>query len=160
MFVNYTKCDTKNTDDLKYFTDLCINETKCIPDNKPPIAKLVSTEICPTIKSLKQVDTPIGFSNAGQNLSGAKVVLEIALNEMVKYIVDSCDEPIYIAHFENTLKSVFIVVPEEIDGVPLCELIRKNKYKVNIIIEKTDTTLIDCRCFSLWASILVCIDFV
>ncbi|MGL4655760.1 MAG: hypothetical protein ACRCWM_07750 [Sarcina sp.] len=161
MFVNYSKCKKGDLPcDLKYFTDVCINEIKCLPDCKPPIDRLVFNDIRPTVTSIKLVETPVGFSNAGQNLSGNKLVLEISLDEMCKYIVDSCEQTVYIAYFENTLKSVFIVVPEEINGNAVCELIRKHRYNVNIIVEKTDTTLIDSRCFRLWASLLVYIDFI
>lgn len=131
--------------DPKYFTQVAIPETLCIPMPKPDMEQLLSVAVDPVIESVKLVDTPVAISNEGQNLSGCKLVIELRLREKVKYVADEPTQTVHAAHFENVLKSIFIVVPCEVEGVAMKKLLEKKKVVVTPYVEDIFAEMIDKR---------------
>lgn len=131
--------------DPKYFTQLSIPETLTIPQPKPDMEQLLSIAVDPVIESIKLIETPIALSNEGQNLSGCKLIIELRLREKVKYVADEPTQTVHAAHFENVLKSIFIVVPCEVNGVPIRTLLSRKRIVVKPYVEDIYGEMLDSR---------------
>lgn len=131
--------------DPKYFTQLSIPETLTIPSPKPDMEQLLSVTVDTVIESIKLIDTPVALSNEGQHLSGCKLVIEIKLREKIKYVADEPTQTVHAAHFENVLKSVFVIVPCEVNGQSTKNLLSKNKVIVTPYIEDIYAEMTDKR---------------
>jgi len=122
-------------EDPIYFTQISIPETLTIPCEKPDMEQLVSVTVEAEIIALHLIDTPCIKSYEGQLLSGKKLIMELRLIEKIIYVADEPTQPVHAAHFDKTLKSVFIVVPKEIEGTPIETLLSQKKIKVTPYIE-------------------------
>lgn len=142
-----------------YFKEEAICEVLVIPPEKPDIERILDVMVWPEIESIKLVETEEGYSVEGQRLSGAKVVVEIRLKEKVTYVADEPTQSVHAAHFEH-LKSMFIVIPKEIDGRPSCNLIKSGKLNVIPYVEAVTTRMLDYRrihkCVMLFLDVIVC----
>ena len=118
-----------------YFSEFSVAETLTIPEQKPDMEQLESVTVEPKIVSIRLIDTPCIKSYEGQLLSGKKLIIELNLIEKVIYVADEPTQSTHAAHFEKTMKSVFIVVPSEIEGTPIGTLLNQNKIVVTPYIE-------------------------
>lgn len=121
--------------DPKYFTEISIPETVKIPDVKPDIEQLVQVIVEVEIMSMRVVDTPCLKSFEGQMLSGKKLILELKLKEKIVYVADEASQPVHAAHYEEVMKSVFIIVPKYVDGKAIDLLLKAGKVRVTPYIE-------------------------
>lgn len=121
--------------DPKYFTEISIPETIKIPEIKPDMEQLVEVIVQAEIMSMRLVDTPCMKSYEGQMLSGKKLILELKLKEKVVYVADEADQPVHAAHYEEVMRSVFIIVPKSVDGKSIELLLKSNKVRVTPYIE-------------------------
>lgn len=128
-----------------YFKEVAIPETVTIPCQKPDIEQLLAVMVEPEIVSVRLVETPIAVSDEGQNLSGCKLVIELRLRQKIKYVADEPTQSVHVAEFENVFKSIFVVVPCEIDGMRVCDLIRRNRVNVTPFIEDIFAQMRDKR---------------
>jgi len=118
-----------------YFAQISIPEILTIPDQKPDMEQLVSVTVKPEIVAFHLIDTPCVKSYEGQLLSGKKLIIELNLKEIINYVADKPSQSTHAAHFEKTLKSVFVIVPKEITGIPIETLLKQNKLVVTPYIE-------------------------
>lgn len=132
-------------EDPKYFTQLSIPETLIIPQTKPDMEQLLSVTVEAVVESMKLIETPIALSNEGQNLSGCKLIVELRLREKVKYVADEPTQPVHAAHYDNILKSIFIIVPCEVNGIPMREYLRRKRVVITPYIEDIYAEMIDKR---------------
>ena len=144
---------------VKYFQEVNIIENIEIPCNKPDIEAVSSLLVSPKVLSSRLITTPIALSYEGQNLTGYKLIVDLQVNEKLKYVAALCHQPIHGVHFSDINKSVFVVVPEEINGIRVCDLIRKHKYAVTPYVTEVYTTKRDCRTFYSCVSLLVDVRF-
>lgn len=128
-----------------YFKEISIPETVTIPPQKPDIEQLLAVMIEPEIVSVRLIETPVGVSNESQNLSGCKLVMELRLHQKVKYVADEPCQSVHVAEFESVFKSIFVVIPCEVNGVKVCELMRKNKVIIKPYIEDIFAKMMDER---------------
>ncbi|MBM7625127.1 hypothetical protein [Sporohalobacter salinus] len=119
----------------QYFKQFDIGETVTIPEQKPDMEELVSVMIEPEVISMKVIDTPCIKSYEGQLLSGKKLALELKLNQKITYIADDAEQSVHAAHFENILRSVFVVIPQEVDGTAVEKFVNFDRVCVNPFIE-------------------------
>lgn len=131
--------------DPKYFTQLSIAETLIIPCPKPDMEQLLSVAVDIEIESVKLIETPVAKSNEGQNLSGCKLIVELRLREKVKYVADEPTQKVHAAHYDNVLKSIFIVIPCHIHGHSVKDLLKKNKVIVKPYVEDIYAEMLDKR---------------
>lgn len=142
-----------------YFTQITIPETLVIPDVKPDIEELLSVMVDTKVLSVKVVDTPIATSNEGQVLTGNKLIIELLLKEKIKYIADEPTQSVHAAHFENVIKSVYVVVPTQVNDIPIKTLLAKNKVVVTPYIEDIYATMRDKRTIFKNVAILINVEF-
>ncbi|WP_343338680.1 hypothetical protein TPELB_08850 [Terrisporobacter petrolearius] len=118
-----------------FFKELIIDDTLCIPIEKPDIEGLISITSQIDIISTKLICTENKKSLEGQNLSGCKLIIEYKVKDLVVYTANEVTQPVHSAHYESNLKSTFVVLPCEINGVNIQELLDECKLKINPYIE-------------------------
>ena len=119
----------------QYFTQFSIPETLTIPEQKPDMEQLVSVTVKPEIVAFHLIDTPCIKSYEGQLLSGKKLIIELNLKEIITYVADKPNQSTHAAHYDKTLKSVFVIVPKEVNGIPVENLLKQKKLVVTPYIE-------------------------
>lgn len=144
---------------VHYFQEVNIVETLVIPEEKPDMEKLSSVIVSPKVVATKLISTPIALSYEGQNLSGHKLIVELNLQEKIKYVADMPNQSIHAAHYDNIMKSVFVVVPEIYNGHRVCDLIRKNKFSVTPYVEDIYAVMKDSRTIYKCITLLVDVKF-
>lgn len=130
--------------EVKFFKEELVCELLPIPEEKPEMERVLDVMVWPEVKRIDVVKTEKGQSNEGQQLGGVKLIVEILLKEKLMYVANRCDQPVHAVHYD-TLKSIFVILPEEIDGRKICELIRLNKIQVIPYIEKVYARMLDDR---------------
>lgn len=141
--------------EVDYFQEVSIVETLEIPCEKPEMEKLSSIIVAPKVMATKLITTPIALSYEGQNLSGYKLIVELSLQEKIKYVAAIPNQSIHAVHYDNIMKSVFVVVPEFYKGERVCDLIRKGKFSVTPYVEDIYAVTKDCRTIYKCISLLV-----
>lgn len=144
---------------VDYFQEVSIVETLEIPCEKPEMEKLSSIIVAPKVMATKLITTPIALSYEGQNLSGYKLIVELSLQEKIKYVAAIPNQSIHAVHYDNIMKSVFVVVPEFYKGERVCDLIRKSKFSVTPYVEDIYAVTKDCRTIYKCISLLVDVKF-
>lgn len=145
--------------EVDYFQEVSIVETLEIPCEKPEMEKLSSIIVAPKVMATKLITTPIALSYEGQNLSGYKLIVELSLQEKIKYVAAIPNQSIHAVHYDNIMKSVFVVVPEFYKGERVCDLIRKGKFSVTPYVEDIYAVTKDCRTIYKCISLLVDVKF-
>lgn len=153
--IGVAKCFPKNP---KYFTEENFSQVFTLPCQKPDIESILSVNADVNIISIRLVDTPKGLSNEGQNLSGCKAVIEIKILYKIKYVANLITQPVHAAHFENVIRSIFIIVPCEVNGECIKDLFKRNKVVVTPYIEDIYFKAIDLR--KIYTNITLFLDFV
>lgn len=143
----------------KYFTEFSVPETLIIPCQKPDMEQLLSIMVDPEVISVRVVETPVALSNEGQNLSGCKLVIELKFREKVKYVADEPTQTVHAAHYENILKSIFVIVPCEVDGENIRDLLRRKKIIITPYIEDIYGEMRDKRTIFKNLTVLVDVRF-
>jgi len=101
------------------FTEVSITETVIMPKVRPDIEQLISIAVDAQVTDVRLIDTAVGISNEGQNLSGFKLIVELKLRQKIKYIANEPTQSVHAEHFEKVISSIFVVVPATIDvGIP------------------------------------------
>lgn len=129
---------------VKYFKEEIINEILEIPPQKPDIERLLNTLVSVNVDSLKLIRTEKGLSNEGQNLSGYKLLVKVRIREKVMYVADQCSQPVHASHYED-VRNFFVILPEEIDDIPVCNLYKSGKLLVTPYVECVETKMLDKR---------------
>ena len=143
----------------KYFKEELISEVLTIPVPKPNIERILKVLISPEIVDVKLIETEIGQSNEGQNLTGNKLVIELNIKEKITYVANDKSQSVHAAHYEN-MKSIFVVLPNEVKGQKVCDLLRANRLTITPYIEAVKTRVLDSRtiykCILLFVDIKIC----
>lgn len=119
----------------KYFTEISVAEIVKIPDIKPDIEQLVEVIVEAEIMSRRLIDTPCVKSFEGPMLTGKKLILELKLKQKIVYVADEASQPIHAAHYEEVMKSVFVIVPKFVEGKAIDILLKAGKVRVTPYIE-------------------------
>ncbi|MGL6104789.1 hypothetical protein [Romboutsia sp.] len=127
-----------------YFKEESICEVLSIPCQKPDMERILDMMVWPEIESMKIVETVQGLSNEGQRLTGIKLVVEVRLKEKLTYVALEPTQSVHAAHFES-LKSMFIVLPAEVDGRSTCDLVRTGRISVIPYVEAVYPRMLDSR---------------
>lgn len=142
-----------------YFKEEAISEILTISCPKPDIEKVLDLMVWPEVEEMEIVDTAQGVSNEGQRLSGIKLLVKIRLREKLTYVADDPEQSVHAAHFE-TLKSMFVILPQEVNGKKTCDLIRTKRISAMPYVEAVYPRLIDKRtinkCVLLFLDIKLC----
>lgn len=142
-----------------YFKEEMVCEILSIPPLKPDMERLLDVMVWPEVANTNLIETPQGRSFEGQYLSGLKLVVEVNLKEKLTYVANEPTQKAHAAHYE-TLKSVFVVLPEEVNGKKTCELYRANRITVTAYVEEVCARMLDTRtahkCVMLFVDVKIC----
>ncbi|MGL4990671.1 MAG: hypothetical protein ACRCYE_05120 [Sarcina sp.] len=130
--------------EMEYFKEEIINEILTIPEQKPDMERLLKTLVDVTVEDKKLIKTEKGLSNEGQILTGYKLIVKLRIKEKVTYVADHCTQSVHAAHYE-TIKNLFIIIPETIDGEDVCVLLKRGKLKVTPYLECVESRMLDER---------------
>lgn len=128
----------------KYFKEDMMCQILSIPHQKPDMERLLDVMVWPEIMDIKLIDTPIGRNFEGEYLAGNKLVVQINLKEKVTYVAHEPTQSVHAAHYE-TLKSMFIILPEAIGNTKMTDLYRAHKLKVTPYVEDVCARMLDMR---------------
>lgn len=130
----------------KYFTEVTFPVADVIPDDKPGIEELLSIMADVQVISVKAVKTSYdAISHEGQYLSGCKLIIELKLRQQIKYTGCESAPSVHAVSFESILRSISVVVPCVIDGVPIENLLKAEKVIVTPYIEDIYARALDKR---------------
>lgn len=141
-----------------FFKQLSICEILIIPENKPDIEHIISAVVQPKIVSMRIVDTVVGFSYEGQNLTGKQLIIEFELIEKIKYVADKPKQSVHAAHFEKKYKSIFVTIPSKINSINVEDLLESKKIIVKSYIEDIHAKKLDKR--RVYKNITMLIDII
>lgn len=146
-------------DTAKYFKEEIVCEILSIPRQKPDMERLLNVMVWPEVVNVNLVETPKGRSFEGQYLSGVKLVVEINLKEKITYVANEPTQSAHAAHYE-TLKSMFVVLPEVVDGKEICDLLRTGRLAITPYVEEVCARMLDTRtihkCVMLFLDVKIC----
>ena len=141
----------------KYFTEMSFPVMDVIPYDRPDIEELISIMADVQLVSVKAVKTPHdAISHEGQHLSGCKLIIELKLRQKIKYTGYESAPSVHAVSFESTLRSIFVVVPCRIDGVPIEDLLRAEKVIVTPYIEDIYARALDKR--KIFKNVVILVD--
>lgn len=145
--------------EVTHFKEEVISERLVIPSQKPDIEKILNVIASVDVEDMNVVETEIGMSNEGQNLTGYKLVIELKIKEKVTYVAAEDCQSVHSAHYE-TMKSIFVILPKEYNGEDICSLVRADRVQVNPYIEATKASILDERtihkCLLLLVDVKLC----
>ncbi len=118
------------------FKQTFIDNILQVPDVKPDIENVIDVDAKFICTNTKIIDTPVGTSHEGQNLTGKKLVVNGKLCITVTYVAEVETQTVHTAHFEICVCE-YIVVPS---GTDLDCNINPSAYIEDIFFEK-----INCR---------------
>lgn len=131
---------------VNYFKEEALSKILEIPKDKPGIKRILSFEVFPKVCGYKVIETEVGMSNEGQNLSGIKLLVKLKIKSRLTYVADTCSQPIYSACYEEA-KTMFVVLPEEINGKDICSLIKSGQISIVPYVECVETRVLKNRLF-------------
>lgn len=131
-------------ENVQYFKEEIINEILTIPCSSPDIERLLKTLVDVTVEETKIIKTEKGLSNEGQILTGSKLVIKLRIKEKITYVADECRQSVHASSYEN-IKNTFIILPEEIDGEQVCNLLKKGKLRITPYVECVESRMLDKR---------------
>lgn len=144
----------------EYFKEELFCDVLVVPLCKPNMERVLDVMVWPEVVNVKLVDTPKGKSYEGQVLTGVKLVVQIKLKEKVTYVAHELSQSTHAVYYE-TLKSVFVVLPEKsVDGKSICEFFRSDRLTVTVYTEKVCGRMLDSRsihrCEMLLVDVKIC----
>lgn len=143
-----TKCDKK----ALFFTQFLCEENIVVPEQKLDIEDVVSVLVEPEIISLRVIDTPIGCSAEGQNLTGKKLSIEIKMKQKVVYVAQREVQSVHVVENE-CYKSALIVIPQFIYGSKVENLLSHNCFRVDVEVENASAMKVNNR--NIYKSVLL-----
>lgn len=129
---------------LSYFKDEIVGGILSVPTQNLSMGKLLDVMMWVDVVETKLIETPKGRSYEGQYLTGYKLRVQLKLKEKMSYLEQEITQSAYAIHYE-TLKSLFITMPQEIEGKSVQELYRANRITVVPSVEGICSRMLDER---------------
>lgn len=147
-------------DNLKYFTEIILEDNNYIPDDCPTIGKIISVDIETNINNFKLIESKIAKSNEGKKVDKYKLIFNFYIDEKLKYASNKQGESMHILNLRSYEKTGYIVLPEKINNKSIMELIRKKSFIVKTYNEDINCYAIHERLVYRTAIILVYLEFI
>lgn len=130
--------------EAQYFKEEVVCGTLGLPMQKPDMERLVDVMVWPEVINIELLNTHKGKSFEGAKLTGSKLVVEVNMKEKLTYVACGEEKNVHAVQYE-TLKSLYVALPECIEGKKICDLMRANRITVLPYIEDTYARRIDER---------------
>ncbi|MGL4911886.1 MAG: hypothetical protein ACRC3Y_05565 [Romboutsia sp.] len=144
-----------NTKYSTIFKEYNISHVVSIPSPKPTVKKILESVAHPEVINIKVTDTINRTSNEGQELSGNKLLVDFSIKGRLIYTSYGESGYVHIHNFD-TLKSLAITLPKNIDSSNSQGLFKSGRLQVNPYIENVHTRKIDEQ--NVYTSILLFLD--
>ncbi|HEX9061048.1 MAG TPA: DUF3794 domain-containing protein [Clostridia bacterium] len=93
----------------KAFKQFQIQETLCIPLQKPDMEQILSVHAGIEITRTTVIQTSNGISFEGQILTGKKLIVEGKLHQKIEYVADDKVQSVHAAHFTSPFSSYIVL---------------------------------------------------
>lgn len=93
----------------KAFKQFQVQETLCIPPQKPDMEQILSVHAKIEIAKTAVIETSCGVSFEGQILTGKKLVIEGKLHQKIEYVSDDPVQSVHAAHFVIPFSSYIVL---------------------------------------------------
>lgn len=144
---------------VDHFKEELVSEVLTIDSCKPEIERILDILVSPDVVNYRLVNTQVGESNEGQLLTGYKLVVELKLKEKITYVANEPTQSVHAQHFEF-MKSIFVVLPSEVNGKDTCDLVRAGRLQITPYIEAIKYRKLDCRsihnCVMIFLDVKIC----
>ncbi|MGL4848955.1 MAG: hypothetical protein ACRC28_08500 [Clostridium sp.] len=128
-------CDDDDRRELRFFSRLPFAKAIDLCKYQPSIATVVSSDVEPTVSSVKLITTPVAISFEGQKLTGYKLLIDISIFQKIIYASGDCEAKTSSVLKYTDIKSVYVVLPAVYNETALCSLVRNNRFLINPIVE-------------------------
>lgn len=143
----------------KYFKEELSCESLSIPCHKPDMQRILDVMAEAEVVSYKIIDNPLESSNENQNLSVAKLAVELKIKGRIRYMANEPPQSCHTTYFE-LMKSMFVILPAQINDKDLCWLVNANSFFITPYVEDILYRMMDCRtlqvCSMLFVDVKVC----
>lgn len=124
--------------DITISKEVTFFESLYVPSHKPPLLKLIKSDIIPEINNYHLVPTPKGHSFEGDILTGLSLMVLISLNQEVTYISNTSLQSTHAIHY-TFLKSIILDIPEYPDQETMLRMLQKGHFTLIPSILSTRT---------------------
>lgn len=147
--IEYNGIDTCIRNSMKNFRQVNFESTFCVPCQKPDMEQIVKVYAKTSISKYEIVETPVGISLEGQEVTGFKLLVSGDINYKVQYVANEATQSVHTFH-----KCVpfcgYIVLPKNFN---------KGSYiNPSVLIEDIAVEQIDERCVYSNITILMIAD--
>lgn len=99
---------------IRNFKQLSVDSTLTIPSEKPDVEAILNVTIVPELLNTRIINTLQTVSEEGQILTGAKLIIEGMLNEIIEYVADESEQSIHVSEHSRPFVA-FIMIPKGFD---------------------------------------------
>lgn len=121
---------------VRYFKEMVIEDILNYPTCNEDVGELVFISGQVKITSIKSISTEQLISLEGQRITGVKLIAEFIPSYLLTYKSKENCQNVYELKYETGLRSAFIVVPPEIEGIPIETLLQEDRIEVIPYVEE------------------------
>ncbi|AOR23339.1 SPOCS domain-containing protein [Clostridium taeniosporum] len=147
--IEYSGINTCIIKDKQNFNQINIEETFCIPAQKPDMEQINKMRAKGCIVNYEVVKTPVGTSLEGQVITGYKLLVCGKIELKVEYVACDCTQSVHTAHACLPF-CAYVVLPKDINP--------NARLTPNVIIEDIFSEQIDERCIYNNITMMVLVD--
>lgn len=118
-----------NNEKISYFKEDIISELIPLCSAKPDISDILDFFICPEVTDYKIINTIESVSEDGTNFTGINLAIYLKLKKNLIYSSNLKGNPVHIFNY-TSYKATSIVLPKEIKGHSIEDLVKFNKIKI------------------------------
>lgn len=147
--IEYNGIDTCVKNSIKNFRQVNFESTFCVPCQKPDIEQIIKVDAKTSILKYEIVETPVGVSLEGQEVTGYKLLICGDISYKVQYVADEPTQSVHTFH-----KCVpfcgYIVLPKKFN--------KESYINPSALIEDISMEQIDERCVYSNITVLLVVD--
>lgn len=147
--IEYNGISSYPTKNKKNFNQVNIEETFCIPRQKPDMEQINKVWAKGVIVNYEIVRTPVGISMEGQSVTGFKLLICGDIKFKVEYVSSEEMQSVHTVHTDFPF-CAYVVLPKEFNANACI--------KPNIIIEDILSEKIDNRCIYTNITMMLLVD--
>lgn len=139
---NLARLQKKN--EIKYFKETIISKVESIPNNFDDIDKIVDYILNVEVEDYKLLEQDKSISNEGQILLNHELLVNLKFKEKISYNTTNNSSAVNIL-FSEFFKGIIIVLPDSVHNKNIKDIIRSNRFTINLDIEYKMCRNIDFR---------------
>ncbi|KUK52731.1 MAG: hypothetical protein XD78_1771 [Desulfotomaculum sp. 46_296] len=117
------------------FDELAINHNLTIPDNKPPMERLLGYKVEYEIIKAEVIATPL-VTDDNPPLPVRKVIIDGLAKISVKYVADVPDQQVHGAHFDEPFSTLLEWPGGPAPGSPICVDVLEEHVQIHMLDDR------------------------